>query len=707
MGPGSSTGLPGTGGTKLIQIDIIDDMSPRMTRLHRRPVKPRRQRFPRRTLVSTVTIHSDDVTEISLDSSSATLTEGGGPATVTAVRNGVLNGAVSVDYATLDGTAVAGEDYTARTGTLSWADGDGAPKTISIPISNDGLIEIDETLGLSLSNPAGGATIVAPSSATLTIHDNDGTFLRFVVASFAADEIGGAVEIAVGRFGGDVSGAVSADFATSDDLAEAGIDYVPTSGTLNWADGDSAAKTFWVTILDDGLLEGPENVILTLSNPMGNAVLDQPSSSVVVISDDEGTEIPINTETSGPQTRPDVAFDADGNSVVVWESYLQDGAGWGIFGQRFDAAGSKAGSEFRVNSTTAGDQRFAAVAMAPGGAFTVVWRGSDASGDGIRGRRFSSSGVALGAEFIVNTTTGGDQDQPDVAIDGAGAALVVWQSDQTGNLEIRGRHFNAAGSATGNEFAVNTTVANDQQLPAMAPPPAAVLSVAWQSYGQDGPADGIIARRFASDGSSLGAEVLVNQWTSGNQVSPGVGQATDGTFVVAWEDTTHQDGMGSSIRARRFSSAAAPLGGDVQLNTHWMDDQMRPRVASDGAGTVIVTWESDDQDGSDLGIFSRSLDSTGAFVSREIQFNNHVAGIQYRPSVARSLRGGYWVTWASGGQDGSGDGIYGVFGARTRNRRHLRRWLRIGRRLGVEHEHAIGHRTIAGETPALQQHGPT
>ena len=83
----------------------------------------------------------------------------------------------------------------------------------------------------------------------------------------------GAVEIAVGRYGGDTSGAVTVDYATADDIAKAGLDYVATSGTLNWADGEAATKTFSVTILDDGELEGPENLILDLSNPIGNASL--------------------------------------------------------------------------------------------------------------------------------------------------------------------------------------------------------------------------------------------------------------------------------------------------------------------------------------------------------------------------------------------------------------------------------------------------
>ena len=182
----------GDGSNKFLQVSILDDMIAEDDETFTVALSsPGGNAFLGEPFVSTVTIHSDDVTEISLTTASDTLTEGSGPATITAVRNGVLNGAVSVDYATFDGTAVAGEDYTARSGTVSWADGDGAPKSISIPITDDGLIEIDETFGITLSNPAGGASIVAPATANLTIHDNDGTFLRFAAASFASDETGG------------------------------------------------------------------------------------------------------------------------------------------------------------------------------------------------------------------------------------------------------------------------------------------------------------------------------------------------------------------------------------------------------------------------------------------------------------------------------------------------------------------------------------
>lgn len=102
------------------------------------------------------------------------VSEGTSTATITVQRILGDDGAVSVQYATGNGTAQAGSDYTAKSGTLSWADSDDASKTFTVSITNDTAAEGNETVNLTLSNPTGGAELVTPSSATLTITDNDG-----------------------------------------------------------------------------------------------------------------------------------------------------------------------------------------------------------------------------------------------------------------------------------------------------------------------------------------------------------------------------------------------------------------------------------------------------------------------------------------------------------------------------------------------------
>jgi hypothetical protein len=106
-------------------------------------------------------------------SATYTVAEYGGSAPITVTRSGGSKGKVTVNYATSNGTATAGADYSATSGILTFEDGDTTTKTVSIPLIDDTAVEGDETVLLTLSSPTGGAALGAQSSATLTITDND------------------------------------------------------------------------------------------------------------------------------------------------------------------------------------------------------------------------------------------------------------------------------------------------------------------------------------------------------------------------------------------------------------------------------------------------------------------------------------------------------------------------------------------------------
>ena len=100
--------------------------------------------------------------------------EGQPMATVFVERSHGESGAVSVDYSASAGSATAGDDFDAVSGTLSWASGDGSTRSFQVPIVDDGLAEDSETIDLELSNATNGATIdAARGSALLTVVDND------------------------------------------------------------------------------------------------------------------------------------------------------------------------------------------------------------------------------------------------------------------------------------------------------------------------------------------------------------------------------------------------------------------------------------------------------------------------------------------------------------------------------------------------------
>jgi hypothetical protein len=112
---------------------------------------------------------------LQLSAATQSVNEGAGTITVTVTRTGGSDGAVTAALATSNGVAIAGQDFTAISTSVSFAAGDSAAKSVSIPISNDALEEPAEAFTVTLSAPTGGATLGTPASATITIQDNDTT----------------------------------------------------------------------------------------------------------------------------------------------------------------------------------------------------------------------------------------------------------------------------------------------------------------------------------------------------------------------------------------------------------------------------------------------------------------------------------------------------------------------------------------------------
>jgi hypothetical protein len=122
---------------------------------------------------ATVSINGDAssaVGSLQLSASNYSAAQSGGSLTVTVNRTGGSGGAVSVSYATANGSAMAGTDYTPSSGTLQWSAGDAAAKTFSVPVSNAAAFSGSKSFSVAISSPTGGATLSNPSTATATIN---------------------------------------------------------------------------------------------------------------------------------------------------------------------------------------------------------------------------------------------------------------------------------------------------------------------------------------------------------------------------------------------------------------------------------------------------------------------------------------------------------------------------------------------------------
>jgi hypothetical protein len=258
---------------------------------------------------------------------------------------GIANGA-SVQFATSNGSALDGSDYTANSGTLTFAQGE-TNKTFMVSITNDGAFEPDETVNLTLSNPGGGATLGSQSAATLTITDND------AAPSFGISD----VTLAEGNSGttsftftvtktGATAAASSVSFATADGTATtAGQDYTSLSGTLNFDPSDTS-KPITVLVNGDAIVEGNETFFVNLSSPT-NATISDFTGQGTINNDDTDVTVAVSSS----------SVTEDGATNLVY-TFTRNGVSSGALTVNFSITGTASASDY--TSSASGTVNFTA-----------------------------------------------------------------------------------------------------------------------------------------------------------------------------------------------------------------------------------------------------------------------------------------------------------------------------------------------------------
>lgn len=383
-----------------------------------------------------------------------------------------------------------------------------------------------------------------------------------------------------------------------------------------------------------------------------------------------GSEALVNTYTAGNQSSPVVAMDSTGDYVVVWQSPGQDGSGWGIFAQRFNAVGAAQGPEFRVSTTTTGDQSAPTVAMDSAGDFVVAWTssGQDGSGSGIYAQRFIASGAKQGGEFLVNTTTTNDQVTPSVAMDAAGDFVIEWDSkgDMVNPLwgpyySAYAQRYKASGVTQGAEFRVDNLTTDINYNPSVAMDSVGDFVVTWTTQYIDNfvtPFAVITAKRYDSGGSIVQDQFLVADGGQAILSNSQVAMDPTGDFVVTYEYyPTSIDG--TRVYAEVFNSSGASV---KFIDTHGESldflAQTHPDVAFGGDGNFILAWQSHGGpgapggiDGSGYGIYTQQFDSAGNALTSETKVNTFTTGDQVTPGVAMDATGDIIFAWQSRNQD--------------------------------------------------------
>jgi hypothetical protein len=205
------------------------------------------------------------------------------------------------------------------------------------------------------------------------------------------------------------------------------------------------------------------------------------------------------------------------------------------------------------------------------------------------------------------------------------------------------------------EFQVNTHTTNKQENPAIAMDGAGNFVVAWNSYLQDGGSNGIFAQRFDPNCSPLGEEIQINTTSSGNQKEPSVTMDTPGNFIVVWQGPGTVETDKEDIFARRFDPNGQPVASEFQVNTNTNDKQLCPRVAMNNSGRFVIVWESVNVSEEGKKAICSQLYDNGQRIGTEFVVNDGTSDGRY-PDAAMDSQGNFAVVWM---QDKSSNSIIG------------------------------------------------
>ena len=279
-------------------------------------------------------------------------------------------------------------------------------------------------------------------------------------------------------------------------------------------------------------------------------------------------EVVVNTTLTGVQEDPAVAAGADDTFMIVWtDSSLAtpDLDGQGIRGRRIGITGAaKDASDVSINSITAGNQDHPTIAHGSDGRFLVVWTDTPATAPSdIHGRLLSATGVPLGSDLVINTALTGAQTEPFVTATTTGY-FVCWTDESLGAGDVDGKAVRARlldqnGVGISDDFVLNTTTRGDQGHPRSAMLLDGSLFVVFEDASLQSPdtdGNGVRARRLDSTGMPVGDDFLVNTFYGADQEDPSLVADDAGRVLAVWEDASAPppDDSGDGIEARFYSA---------------------------------------------------------------------------------------------------------------------------------------------------------
>jgi hypothetical protein len=258
--------------------------------------------------------------------------------------------------------------------------------------------------------------------------------------------------------------------------------------------------------------------------------------------------------------------------------------------------------DFRVDQSALYSSRYPRVAVDGNDNFIVTWRHYF---NEIYARRFDYTGSPLGPEFLVYVGFS-DSDHPDIDTDSANNFIITWLDWGGGYDDIFARRFNSDGDTLGPTFQVDQDPGGgDKYDPRIAVNSNNRFIITWEDH-RSGDED-IYARAYDANGNPLGNEFRVDSGGTSTAGDPQIASNNLNNFMIVWWDDRSAS---FDIYARLYDNNGDPLGADFRIDPAPSGGAYLPSIAADGNNNFVIAW-SDNRDGN-WNIYACRFDSTGA-----------------------------------------------------------------------------------------------
>jgi hypothetical protein len=360
------------------------------------------------------------------------------------------------------------------------------------------------------------------------------------------------------------------------------------------------------------------------------------------------SNVMVNRTISGDQFSPSVAIADNGNYMITWDSL--DGTDYQVFARLYDKYGKALTDEIIVNDTNTGNQRFPYITT-DGNSFFIFWSG-EGSGDtsGIFGKKFNNDGTVALSEFKVNTNTAGTQSNVKAAKNSLGDMVVVWQSDETSDHNIKAQRYNSSGPV-GSEFIVNTYTLGEQISPSVDIDNLGNFIISWEGEGNGDNDGGIFFKKFDNTGTELTSDIRVNEDTINiqNYSSLAMNKNT-GDFVISFVSSDN------NVHLQKYFTNTRKKGNEIVLTNPFNSSYSQVSINNSNQG--YLTWQQNNGSGNTFIEIRNFYFFDDIINSYSLYYNDGIYSVKlYVPFIAINGKNGV-IVWADNSSAITNSDIY-------------------------------------------------